>query len=285
MLCKRCLLASIKIILMNIDSEYCMICGSAEFGPVCEKSDFRYVGCARCRSVRQYPYPSDQEIAGYYADYQTKKSGESVYLTDAGYACFKRDKAFTFADLGLGDDAFAGKTVLDVGCGTGQFLQMMGDFRAASVLGMDISQECIDQARERELNCVCGDFLSLDGRYDVISMWHLIEHLRDPCQYIAHAYRLLNPGGWLLIETPVVGVISESFGADWRFFMPVEHINLFSQDALFCLGAKVGLDLRSWIRFGSGNTSGSMPAPNKRAMDIIAKKHGFGDTLAALFVK
>lgn len=67
--------------------------------------------------------------------------------------------------------------------------------------------------------------------------------------------------------------------------MPVEHINLFSQEALFRLCADSGFGLHSWIRFGSGNTAGSVPAANKCAMDIIAKKHGFGDTLAALFVK
>ena len=270
---------------MKIDSNHCAICRCAEYRLVCVKADYRYVGCARCGSVRQYPYPADREIADYYKNYQTKKSGESLYLTDAGYASFKRDKEFTLADLGLGCDAFVGKTVLDVGCGTGQFLQLMADYRASVVQGVDISEECIAHAQTRQLNGVYGDFPSLDGHFDVISMWHLIEHLRDPGLYIEHAYRLLNPGGWLLIETPVVGAISEGFGAEWRFFMPVEHINLFSQEALFRLCADSGFSLSSWIRFGSGNTAGSVPTPNKRAMDIVAKKYGFGDTLAALFVK
>lgn len=266
-------------------NNHCMICGANEFKPVCEKSGVRYVGCARCGSVRQYPYPSDREIADYYADYQTKKSTESVYLTDEGYQCFKRDKVFTFSDLGLERDDFAGKSMLDVGCGTGQFLQMMADWGVTSVTGVDISAECVASARKRQLDCACADFLSFEGRYDVISMWHLLEHLRDPCGYIEHAYGLLPSGGWFLVEMPVIGVISESFGADWRYFMPVEHINLFTQEALFGLCSDVGFDIRSWVRFGSGNTAGGMPPVNKRAMDVIAKKYGFGDTLAALFVK
>jgi SAM-dependent methyltransferase len=162
---------------------------------------------------------------------------------------------------------------------------MMADYQAASVLGVDISEECIRHAHERALNAVCADFPALDGRFDAISMWHVIEHVRDPKRYLEHAYRLLQPGGWLLIETPVVGSISEGFGADWRFYMPVEHINLFSQQALFRLCSHTGFDLRSWVRFGSGNTAGSVPPANKRAMDRVAKQHGFGDTLAALYVK
>ncbi len=268
-----------------IDSENCPICGNKEFKPLCEISGYRYVSCACCGSARQYPYPTDCDIARYYADYQTKKSSGSVYLTDAGYDCFKRDKLFTFNDLGITEDSFVDKSLLDIGCGTGQFIQMMVDFCVGSVQGIDISQQCIDFAQTRNLNCLCADFSGIDGHYDVISMWHLIEHLRYPKRYIEHAFHLLNSGGRLLIETPVIGVISDSFGKDWRFFMPVEHINLLTQDALFNLCSDAGFSIQSWVRFGSGNDSGSMPAINKRAMDAVAKKYGFGDTIAALFVK
>lgn len=266
-----------------MDRDICMVCGAAEFKPVCEKSDFRYVGCATCGVVRQHPYPTDHEIVQYYANYKTKKAVDSVYLTDAGFEGFKRDKELTFADLGLGG-AFVGKSILDVGCGTGQFVQMMTQ-EAGALKGIDISEECINLARDRGLNCECRDFLTLDGVYDVITMWHIIEHLLKPRQYIEHAYRLLAPGGLLLIETPVIGTISTGFGADWRYFIPVEHINLFTQNALFRMCADTGFLIQSWVRFGSGNEAGTVPAPNKRAMDLSAKKLGFGDTIAAVFVK
>lgn len=263
--------------------DICFVCGAAEFRPVCEKSGFRYVGCTICGVVRQYPYPTDQEISQYYTNYQTKKAADSVYLTDAGFAGFKHDKELTFADLGLGG-AFVGKSILDVGCGTGQFVQMM-KHSAGSIKGIDISDECISLARARGLNCVCQDFLTQDGTYDVITMWHLIEHLPKPQQYIEHSYRLLAPGGLLLIETPIIGTISTSFDADWRYFMPNEHINLFTQNALFRMCSDAGFYIISWVRFGSGNDADKVPASNKRAMDLIAKRLGFGDTIAAQFCK
>ena len=43
--------------------------------------------------------------------------------------------------------------------------------------------------------------------------------------------------------------------------------------------------MKSWVRFGSGNDSGTIPDLNKRAMDIVAKTLGIGDTLAVWFVK
>ncbi len=268
---------------LQMSRDSCMVCGTSEFKAVCEKSGFIYVSCATCEVVRQFPYPEEYEIVEYYTDYKTKKAADSVYLTDAGFEIFKRDKELTFADLGL-VGGFVGKSILDVGCGTGQFVQMMAQ-EAGSIKGIDISGECISLARDRNLNCESQDFLALNEVHDVITMWHIIEHTLKPRQYIEHAYQMLASGGLLLIETPVIGVISTGFGADWRYFMPVEHINLFTQNALFRVCTDAGFRIQSWIRFGSGNEAGTVPASNKRAMDLSAKKLGFGDTIAAVFVK
>jgi 2-polyprenyl-3-methyl-5-hydroxy-6-metoxy-1,4-benzoquinol methylase len=263
----------------------CALCGGVDYRHVCDKHEATYVQCASCSIVRQHPYPSPEEIAAYYESYQSLKSGQSSYLSDAGLPAFKRDKAFTFSDLGLPQDCFAGKRVLDVGCATGQFLKMMVDARAAQVLGIDASSECIETARARGLPCREGNFLELDGEFDVITMFHLIEHLPKPQDFIRHAHSLMPTGGWLLIETPAIGLISDAFGSHWRYFMPTEHINLFPMDALIRLCAGHGFALRSHVRFGSGNTSGVVPAINKSAMDAIAKRSGFGDTQALWLVK
>lgn len=263
----------------------CALCDGEDYRQVCEKDAARYVQCAQCSVVRQHPYPSVDEITAYYERYQSLKSGQSTYLSDEGFAAFKRDKAFTFADLRLPPDGFQGKRVLDVGCATGQFLRMMKDAQAAQVLGIDASKECIAAAQAQGLPCLLGDFMSLEGQFDVITMWHLIEHLPRPQDYIQHAHKLLSTGGWLLIETPVIGMISEAFGAQWRYFMPTEHINLFPIDALIRLCTGAGLALQGQVRFGSGNDSEIVPTINKRAMDVIAKKAGFGDTLALWMIK
>jgi hypothetical protein len=157
--------------------------------------------------------------------------------------------------------------------------------RAKSVEGIDVSAECIDIARNNSLNCSLEDFLGVSSTYDVITMWHVVEHLLEPRSYLAQAGRVLSRGGWLLLETPVIGAISRSFGADWRYFLPVEHLNLFTQQSLFRACSEAGFDVRSWVRFGSGNTAGTVPPASKRAMDRIAKQYGFGDTIAVWLIK
>jgi len=269
---------------VTADARGCPICGSAEFAPVCEVQGFEYVSCAGCGSVRQFPYPSDADVSRFYADYYAKKSTDRGYLSAAAFAGFQNDKQMTFADLGLAQDAFTHRSVLDVGCGTGQFVHMMSA-RAKSVEGIDVSPECISIARENALNCSLKDFIAVTSTYDVVTMWHVVEHLREPRRYLEQANRVLNPGGWLLIETPVIGAISRGFGANWRYFLPVEHLNLFTQQSLFSTCVEAGFDVRRWVRFGSGNTAGTVPDANKRAMDRVAKQYGFGDTMAVWLVK
>ena len=263
----------------------CSVCDGIDYSIVCLKDTATYVQCAECSVVRQHPYPTSAEIAAYYDRYQSLKSGQSSYLSDAGLEVFKRDKTFTFTDLELPYEAFAGKRVLDVGCATGQFIEMMMEAGAAQVVGIDTSEECITTARDRGLPCRQGDFLELSSEFDVITMWHVIEHLLQPQDFIRHAHKLLPTGGWLLIETPVIGMISEAFGADWRYFMPTEHINLFTVDALIRVCNNTGFSVQKHVRFGSGNNGEVVPVINKRAMDIIAKKAGFGDTLALWMIK
>jgi 2-polyprenyl-3-methyl-5-hydroxy-6-metoxy-1,4-benzoquinol methylase len=263
----------------------CAVCSRGSFEEACEKEGYRYVRCNGCGTVRQYPYPGERELLEFYANYQTHKSSASVYLTDAGYEAYSRDKLLTFADLGLSPAVFTGKRLCDVGCGIGQFLQFVQRFGPGPSFGLDLSEECVQSARARGLDVRGEDFLALRERFDVVSMWHVIDHLLQPRAFVEQAHRLLEPGGSRIIETPVVGPVSEAFGADWRFYMPVEHVNLFSPQGLVDLCRQAGFELKASVRFGSGNDSGTAQPRNKRAMDTLAKKLGFGDTMAAWFVK
>lgn len=265
----------------------CQICDGHDFKAFGIKEGVHYLECAACGSLRHHPFPSEHQIGQFYASYPTTKSESSVYLTDSGYDGYQRDKTFTFADLRIDPAEFRQKTLLDVGCATGQFIRFMSDprFGLKSARGIDVSAACIELAQQRNLNCWVEDFLSVEERFDVISMWHLVEHLPNPKLFFDHAFKLLQPGGLFLVETPIAGIVAKSFASAWRFLMPVEHLNLFSQNALFTLATKCGYNIRSFVSFGSGNTSDTVPDVNKRAMDAMVKQLGCGDVLAALFTK
>ena len=263
----------------------CAICETTEHRNVCCKNSVKYVQCSKCNVVRQYPYPTQDEIDSFYENYQSHKSDSSCYLTDSGYEVFNRDKEFTFSDLGILKKDFKNKKVLDVGCATGQFVKMIEKYNLSKILGIDPSEECIKIAKKNGLPCEKKNFEAVNDEFDIITMWHVVEHLPFPQDFIKHSYDLLPQGGWLLIETPTIGIISEAFKENWRYYMPTEHINLFPTNSLIRLCLDLGFKLKNYVSFGSGNDNENIPFINKKAMDTIAKQLGFGDTLALWMIK
>ena len=262
----------------------CRICGGREYVTVCAKGSARYVTCGGCGVVRQFPYPTEQEIDTYYDDYQKTKARENpLYLSDANWPEYGRIKDMTFGDLGFPPENMRGMRILDVGCATGQFVQYAASF-GADAYGIDVSRQLIDAARAKGLNCQLKNLSDIDGSFDLIAMNHVIEHVDDPHAYLAWVHGLLAADGFFLLETPCTGAVSESFGENWRFFMPTEHIHLFSQESLFRILARSGFQPRSWVRFGSGYTAGMIPDAQKKAADAAAKKNRTGDTISVLCV-
>jgi SAM-dependent methyltransferase len=101
-----------------------------------------------------------------------------------------------------------GKHVLDAGCGVGYGSAFLGE-TARSVLGVDLSSEAIDYARARygsgNVVFAVDDLKALgcvDGEFDVVVAFEVIEHLPQPERFVAEARRVLKPDGLLVVSTP-----------------------------------------------------------------------------------
>ena len=102
----------------------------------------------------------------------------------------------------------ADKTVLDAACGAGYGSALLGE-RAAGVVGIDISGEAIEYARERygsgKVRFLQSDCLSIpfpSGHFQLIAAFEIIEHLENPEAFVKELHRLLDASGVLLISTP-----------------------------------------------------------------------------------
>ncbi|UCC68983.1 MAG: methyltransferase domain-containing protein [Armatimonadota bacterium] len=94
--------------------------------------------------------------------------------------------------------------VLDIGCGTGNFMMALGK-RAASVVGVDTSPGMLSQAAGKGLEgqLVRGDALALpfaDGAFDAAYGVQVLHHLRDKAAAVREAYRVLKRGGVLALQ-------------------------------------------------------------------------------------
>lgn len=98
--------------------------------------------------------------------------------------------------------------VVDVGCGRGEWLELLQD-EGIAALGVDLNPVMVDRCREKGLHVVEGDATAYvrslgPGNVGVITAFHLIEHLalEDLVRFLDAAYESLMPGGLLICETP-----------------------------------------------------------------------------------
>lgn len=146
-------------------------------------------------------------------------------------------------------------SVLDVGCGIGNFLGWAHD-QGMNAHGVDIDDEAVASARSRGLNASLFDDLAdhvEPGSFDVVTLWDVIEHTSDPHQLLDRAVSCLRPGGLILVETPDVTfplrplliaqrkVIEPIRWSDMLYY--ADHRVYFSPRGLSNLMARSGLDV------------------------------------------
>lgn len=125
----------------------------------------------------------------------------------------------------------AGRTLLDVGAYIGIFVEvaLANGWQAC---GVEPSAWGAGVAQTNGLPVYHGtlDHAGLQSRsFDVITMWDVIEHLADPSGELAKAYRLLRPGGWIVVHTmDVSSLIARLMGPRWPWLMDM-HVQYFSQ--------------------------------------------------------
>jgi 2-polyprenyl-3-methyl-5-hydroxy-6-metoxy-1,4-benzoquinol methylase len=259
----------------------CTICGCSEQVVKAAFDGVAYAQCA-CGVTLADPMPSDTELAKFYNHNYVESMGfkeANPHFTQAYQPIYQSEKVLTFKDLGFPHEEGQGLRWLDVGCANGLFVGWVGQF-GYRVSGVDVAPEMIDEARRNGLDCHCCEADELGDTFDIVSLWDVIEHSLTPKQLMERVTRAVKRGGSLLIQTPCTGIISDTFGQNWREYTYPNHLYLFSQESLFRLLKEYGFMIKNWVRFGSGNTSGTLPDDKKKVFDTIAKRLGIGDIIA-----
>ena len=151
----------------------------------------------------QNPRLSIPGLEFYYRDFYDGLGEESTGRLFAGRAKMYRRRAEALAPY-----ADAPENWLDVGTGHGHFCEAARDVYARTAFdGLDFTDGAeLAQSAGRVRRGYRGSFVdlapSMSGGYDVVSMFHYLEHSLDPALELAAAHLALRPGGHLLIEVP-----------------------------------------------------------------------------------
>lgn len=126
--------------------------------------------------------------------------------------------------------------MLDLGCGEGSFVRLARKQRI-DALGVDKSPPPYSNIIASPI-----EELHLDKKFDVVTMFHVLEHVQNPEEILEKAKGFLKKHGVLVIEVPLVGNLTEKFlGKNYFAYHDDSHLNFFSKKEIFALLTKVNL--------------------------------------------
>lgn len=173
--------------------EFCGACGGRDLSPFDDTSSL--LRCADCGLVLDSPRPTDEALVEFYS-----RDGQySDWLRDehARQALWSRRLRKILRNRKPG-------SLLDVGAGIGQLLHL-AEPHFANVYGTEISAAAIAVARDKyDLTLFRGALSDVDLKLGVdnITMFHVLEHVRNPRETLETCRSLLTSGGMLYIAVP-----------------------------------------------------------------------------------
>lgn len=217
----------------ELETTPCAVCGGSATNVVLTGRDnrrhvpgeFQVVRCCGCDLVYINPRPTTQSIGQYYPpDYSYHEAGPSGRIRQLYYRMFRR--------LSLAP----GARVLDVGCGGGGYLLYLRD-RGYAVAGVEPNRELAARlGREYGLDIRPGELLEArwpDASFDAVMFWWVLEHSHDPMANLREAYRILKPGGVIIVALQNFASLSRLlFGADWHHIDIPTHLYQFEPHTL-----------------------------------------------------
>jgi SAM-dependent methyltransferase len=216
----------------------CPLCLSSEVEPLFEIGAFHIFRCRACTGG--FADPRDSGVEGqslydssYFETYHTgPMEGPSFALLR-----YQRlmDSIHSMLDI-AGQKSERQLKILDVGCASGYLLDLFRHDGWAAV-GVELSPAAVDFARRTlDLQVLQGGFLEAPlppNEFDLVTMFHVIEHLPEPGAAVEKAYRLLRDKGILFLETPNWdGLGALVRGRHWSHYIPPEHLNYFGPGSL-----------------------------------------------------
>jgi 2-polyprenyl-3-methyl-5-hydroxy-6-metoxy-1,4-benzoquinol methylase len=192
----------------------------------------RLVRCGRCGLVQVNPLPSEEELKAYYEAYSyaaprswSPDPWKPVPATIASLhnlvASFE-----PFRQL---------NRLLDIGCGAGHLLRVAQQ-KGWKVYGTELSAVAAERLSQEGLWVHNGHLASAalsEATFDIITMGEVLEHLREPVEYLRSAFHFLRPGGALYLSTPnFASLASRLLRERWRIIAVPEHLFYFSPFSL-----------------------------------------------------
>jgi 2-polyprenyl-3-methyl-5-hydroxy-6-metoxy-1,4-benzoquinol methylase len=233
--------------------DLCPLCGAPVGDQVrihARPERWSYGRCGVCRALSLNPIPDEDTLRSYYNETYSVPPERYALQTAHGAPPILREMGKRLSGKGK---------LLEIGCSWGFFLDAARR-EGWDAAGIELDGRAVRHGREKlGLKIFSGTLESemtrLEPPYDAIATFHVIEHLRDPVDFLRRCRELLREGGLLILKTPnIASWIAKRTGAYWEWLSPPAHIHLFSAQTLHLALLRSGFRVeRIWSSRGDAH--------------------------------
>ena len=220
----------------------CILCGSSKYGLLCSKDNWQVYKCENCGLGVLDPWPDKEEQNKLYSEAYFQSHYEAKIPLDSA-KMKQRLKQENHRLRFFYKFKRSGK-VLDIGCGRGYFLLACRK-QGYKVEGIDISADAADYVKsELKIPLHVGELDSIDlgsKSFDIITLWHCLEHTADPNSYLQRAHKWLKDDGILVVDVPnYAGYDACKYESKWQQWDLPFHFYHFTPNSIIALLQKNG---------------------------------------------
>jgi 2-polyprenyl-3-methyl-5-hydroxy-6-metoxy-1,4-benzoquinol methylase len=210
------------------------------------QEEFEILECEDCKLLFTSPSPAPDKIGSYYKseDYLSHNE-EKKGLFARIYNKVKKINIKNKFKIATSYQQ-AAVSILDIGCGVGDFL-LYAKEKGCNVTGIEPSEDARKIA-EKKLDCKISSPEELqnipDNSFDIITMWHVLEHVADLKTEIHHLQRILKKDGRLVLALPNYKSYDAEYYKDkWAAYDVPRHLSHFSQTSIKNIFKETNLQL------------------------------------------
>lgn len=208
--------------------------------------DFPLCQCRRCGLIYQNPQPAAESIGQYYPSAYAPFVPALQDIPSAWRRWGMR--RFVAKQIALVERfALPPGKALDIGCATGNFLAGLRD-AGWDVAGVELDERAAEYARTvQRLAVKTGTLAAADltaNHFDLVTMWHVLEHVHEPVETLQEVARVTRPNGWLVIAVPNPDSWeTRCFGRYWAGWDLPRHLYILDKAVMRRLLQKTGWEM------------------------------------------
>ena len=244
--------------------------------PICKKTESNYYSstcalmhesnnevyifnvCNNCEAVFLTNPVTPERLEHYYTDNYLPYRGPAAWGKYSSFVANSQKKTdskrVNFVKKYLKKNNANNVNVLDVGCGNPSFLELLQQNSKVNCTGIDFSDSGWKGKNYPNIDLkkvTIEDYIT-DKQFDVITLWHYLEHDYNPSQTIEILYHRLKQGGKLIIEVPDYKSISAKIQKSyWQGWHSPRHISLLTKKSSSLLFQKDKWKITKHLRYGT----------------------------------